>query len=614
VLSGVYDPAAPGRELTVALGAEGLVAPAAPTCVLQGRIYNLGELGQELGLAAADGSAEAMLAAAWGSWGEALLERLRGDFALLLWDPVTRSGLLARDQLGSGSLYFHATTGRLVFASEVAGVLALLPARPAPDEVALAHWLAGSGPPQGRTFYAGVGRLEEGRLLRLRDGSWEEDAYWAPRYRSDTESDREAAVSGLRQHLDVAVERRTRDSGAAVLLSGGIDSSAIAGLASAAASQTSPLRAYSAVFPAQPRADESRLIETLVGDLGIDSVRIAVEEGSPLAGGLEYLREYQLPPSSPNLFFWTPLLRRAAADGVTALMDGEGGDEVMATGYYLLADRVRRGRALAALRLARNFPGAAEHLPWRSLLSVLRDYGVRGAFRVGEPRGFRPPPAWLTPSMQAVYADSEDPWGWTRASGPRWWAQLVQAVTNSRGSVLGRDQVRQRSALAGIGASHPLLDLDLVEYVLRLDPSLAFDRHRARPLLREAVRGLIPDSLRLRPWKTNLDAVFHHGLLETDRGLLQLLLADQAAEVNAYVDPELIRRELLDGPADGQSEQARAIYLWRLATAECWLRFQSDPEAPARVLGSAQPARFEIRDHPAAVRRSTTPASPPQSS
>ncbi len=202
------------------------------------------------------------------------------------------------------------------FATEVAGVLELLPTRPAPDEVALAHWLAASGPPQGRTFYAGVQRLGEGRLLRLREGSWEEGTYWAPRYSADLESDPEAAVAGLRRRLAVAVGRRTRDGRAAVLLSGGIDSSAIAGIAAEAASAASPLRAYSAVFPRQPRADESRLIEATVGDLGIDWVRIAVEEGSPVAGSLEYLREYQLPPSSPNLFFWMPLL--ASGGGRTA--------------------------------------------------------------------------------------------------------------------------------------------------------------------------------------------------------------------------------------------------------------------------------------------------------
>ncbi|MGH2981314.1 MAG: asparagine synthase-related protein, partial [Solirubrobacterales bacterium] len=413
----------------------------------------------------------------------------------------------------------------------------------------------------------------------------------------ETVRDRETAVTGLRGRLASAVERRSRDGPTGVLLSGGIDSSAVAGVAAElSAGDGAGPRAYSAVFPLHPRADESRLIDSLVTSLRLEGVRIEVEGGSPLGGSLDYLAEYQLPPSSPNLFFWIPLLRRARADGVTALMDGEGGDEVMGTPYYLLGDRVRRGRLADAVGLARRFPGAGENLPLRSVLSVLRDYGLRGALRAGEPRGFRPPPAWLAPSMQSAYLDSEDPWEWARAPGPRWWAQLVRALTSSGGSVLGRDQVRHRSTLVGLEASHPLLDLDLVEYVFSLDPALAFDRHLSRPLLRAAVEGLIPDAVRLRPWKTNLDTVFHSGL-ETDRAAIERLLGDSRAEVRAYVDPAGVKHELLDAPSAGfaSGKQARGIYVWRLATAECWLRAQDDPDAPRRALEDSQPARYAIR-------------------
>ncbi len=611
MLAGAFEPTAAGRELSVSRGrAEGLTVPSEETCLLEGRIYNLRELAQQLGIDAdgpgvdgAGSAPEAVLPAAWRRWGEGMLERLRGDFALLLWNPSSGRGLLARDQLGSGSIYLHGAGRRLVFGSEVSQVLALLASRPGPDEVALAHWLACSGAPAGRTLYAGVRRLGEGRLIRFNDGGWEEDRYWAPRYRPDTEADREAAIAGLRQRLDAAVQRRSRGATMGLMLSGGIDSCAIAGVAAEHSSDpASRPRAYSAVFPRYPRADESSLIDDVVASLGLDSVRIAVEAGSPLAGSLEYLREYELPPSSPNLFFWLPLLRRAAADGMTALMDGEGGDEVMATGYYLLADRIRRGRVVDAVRLARRFPGAGKSPPWRSILSVLRDYGLRGAFRAGRPRGLRSAPAWLAPSMRAGLLESEDPWGWTRAPGPRWWAQLVRALTSASGSVLGRDQIRHRAALAGLEASHPLLDLDLVEFVLGLDPTLAFDRSRARPLLREAVRGLIPDSVRLRPYKSNFDVVFHRGLLETDAAVLERLLGD-GAEIRGYLDPEALRRELLGPPGSAAGDQARAIYLWRLATAECWLRSQADPDAAQNALGAAAPARLAISAHPAAARR-----------
>ena len=565
--------------------------------MLEGQIYNARELGQQLGLDDAGAGAEAVLLAAWRRWGEAMLERLRGDFALLLWDPSSQSGLLARDQLGSGSVYFHFGGGRLVFGSEVSRVLALLPTRPAPDEAALAHWLAASGPPEDRTLYAGVRRLHQGGLIRLREGGWEEGRYWVPRYEPNTESDPEAAVAGLRERLQTAVGRQMSGGRVGVLLSGGLDSSAVAGVAAElSGEQGAGPPTYSAVFPLHPRADESGLIGSLVTSLGLDSVRIAVEGGSPLAGTLEYLQEFQLPPSSPNLFFWLPLLRRAAADGVTALMDGEGGDQALGTAHYLLADRVRSGRLLDALRLARSFPGAGDKPPWRTVLSVLRDYGLRGALLAGRPREFRPPPTWLTPPMQAAYLDSEDPWAWARAQGPRWWAHLAWSLMNSKGYVLGLDQVRHRSALAGLEGRHPLLDLDLVEYVLSLDPALAFDRYLSRPLLREAVQGLIPDAVRLRPWKSNFDAVFHQGLLETDRAALERLLGDSGAEIRAYVDPAAVRRELLGAPGSGfaSGQQAWAIYAWRLATAECWLRAQRDPEAPRRALDGSQPARFAI--------------------
>ena len=200
--------------------------------------------------------------------------------------------------------------------------------------------------------------------------------------------------------------------------------------------------------------------------------------------------------------------------------------------------------------------------------------------------------------MRAAYLDSEDPWGWAQGSEPRWWAHLVRSLTSSKGMVLARDQVRHRSALAGLEASHPLLDLDLVEYVLALDPRLAFDRYHSRPVLRAAVNGLIPDVVRLLPWKSTFDAVFHRGLMETDRAALERLLGDGAAEIRAYVDQAAVRRELLENPGTGfaSGQQAWAIYAWRLATAECWLRAQRDPQAPARVLGDSGPARYQFRE------------------
>ena len=104
--------------------------------------------------------------------------------------------------------------------------------------------------------------------------------------------------------------------------------------------------------------DERQLIETLARELALDSRRLPGGEGAILDAAIEYLRAAELPPSSPNLLFWMPLLRAAAGEGVAVMLDGEGGDELFGQPRYLLADRVRAGRPLAAWRLARRFPGA----------------------------------------------------------------------------------------------------------------------------------------------------------------------------------------------------------------------------------------------------------------
>jgi asparagine synthetase B (glutamine-hydrolysing) len=215
-----------------------------------------------------------------------------------------------------------------------------------------------------------------------------------------------------------------------------------------------PVRAYSAVFPRHPTIDESALIELLTCELELSSFALPVLGGSVVSGAVDYMREWEVPATSPNLFFWATLLRQAARDGVTAMLDGEGGDALFWLSPYLLADRLARG-------------------------------GLRSA-----------------------------------------------------------------NASVGLHARHPLLDVDLIELVLGLPPELAFDARLSRPLLRESVRGLIPEDVRLRPTKSSFDALFHELLSGGDLAAARSLVLAPDAEVNAFVDPIRVRAELFDkGPS-----------------------------------------------------------------
>lgn len=139
--------------------------------------------------------------------------------------------------------------------------------------------------------------------------------------------------------------------------------------------------------------------------------------------------------------------------------------------------------------------------------------------------------------------------------------------------------------MGGTRTRHPLVDLDTIELVLRLDPEFAFDERVSRPLLRGSLKGMIPDEVRLRRSKSSFDQVFHAAIAGSEINLVREVLRQPSAEIGAFVNRESVNRELLDPPppSDRWGLQHWAITVWRLFTAECWLRSQSEPEFPAAL-------------------------------
>jgi len=151
---------------------------------------------------------------------------------------------------------------------------------------------------------------------------------------------------------------------------------------------------------------------------------------------------------------------------------------------------------------------------------------------------------------------------------------------------------RGQEFIKGLEARHPLFDLDLVQLCLRLPPLATFDRHRSRPVLRTAMAGLLPDSVRLRPEKALFDSLLLDCLAGRDGETARRLLCDPSAEVRAYANQDALRRALF-GPGVERSFQWM-WQVWRLLSAECWLRAQSGRGATLGDLG-ASPTRVELR-------------------
>jgi asparagine synthase (glutamine-hydrolysing) len=533
---GVYDPAGPdaGQRARLAGALDGFgpvqsmtsgplavawtgTAPADSEdlwCLLDGQLYDLDELARAAGIPAED-SPERVIAAAYRRWGEGMFERLRGDFVIVIWDRERNRGLLALDHIGVRCLCLHTTGGRLVFGSEVRELVRALPRRPAPEPATVAYWLMASRVPPDRTLHQGVARLPSGHVLRLADGRWDQRRYWEPSYRPRLDLGRDEAVEAVRSAIVRAVDRRLQaGEPAGVTLSGGLDSSTVAGVATQCLDPAKrPVGAYSGTFPDHPQTDESELILTGARAYGLRSTRIAVHGGSAVAGGLEYLRRWEVPPGSANVFWWSALGRRAAEDGVRVLLDGEDGDRLFGICFYYIADLLRRGHVRAAGRLVHRMGGIERPKTHAMVLRFLYHFGIKGglppelilAVRARRSPGRHVPP-WFTTESGRAYHSTETPTSFMRRGVPRWWGSQVESLTRGAGTAILFDHARRRAGLVGMEMRHPFADVDLVELVLALPHELAYDPRFSRPLVRDAMQGIVPEELRLRRSKSFFDA------------------------------------------------------------------------------------------------------------
>jgi asparagine synthase (glutamine-hydrolysing) len=577
-----------------------------PLCVFDGHLDNAAELGVELRVSPGLGTEE-LLAAAWRAWGDELPARLRGDFVLLLWDRRRRRGLLARDQLGARSLFLSELAGGICFAGEVRYLLALLPRRPAPDRVSVAHWLGTSSRPGSATLYEGVRRLNPGAVLLLGPDGAQERPYWTPRYSPPLAGSDEYLAGLVADRLGEAVRRRIAPAGATgVLMSGGLDSASVAAVAAAAA--PGRVRACSAVFPEHAAVDESALIERLDARLALDPIVAEVRAGGMVQSALDAIEQWQLPLGSWGDFWALPLLRAAAAAGARRILGGDGGDELFAVRAYLLADRLRAGHALDALALVERLPGAGAGPARGERLRMACDLALLGALPYGlherarRLAGGGAAPEWLLPASARELLASRDPLAWKRLDGPRWWAHAAHGLTRGIEERGVFEHHRRRSESAGVETRHPLLDLDLVELGLRLPPRASFDPHRNRPLLRAAMSGALPEAVRMRPQKALFDSLLIDGLDGADRPLVERLLKDRRCELGAYVDLAKVARILFETDRFKRERPFQWMWqVWRLVNAECWLRAQSGAgiglaASPPRVALRPQLRRTERRD------------------
>lgn len=548
-------------------------------------------------------AAESWIATRFAQVGTALLDELEGAFSILCWDDERRRGVVARDHFGQHGLFFAEQEGVLFFSTEIRPLLEVLPRRPAPNEEAIARYLAPSGSWDDLLLYSGIERVPNASALELADGEWRLRPYWVPRFEGPHEGTFEELAAETRSHLAAAVDRHSRDADlAGVLLSGGIDSTTVAALAAPALrSRGAELRAYSGVFPSVQPVDESELISTVAADLRIPSTRLAVLGGSSIGGLIETLERWHVPELTANGFWMRTLSEHAVADGIDVMLGGEGGDEIFAAPEFAIADRVAAGRLFGAARLVRRFPNISYHGGRRLRLRLLRDFGLYPNLPLSVERSLtrrsarEDVPSHIAPHWRQTLLDSVEPRPWRHIDGPHWWASRVDRLLRRASTIGGFEMILRSARLRGMTHRNPMMDRRLIEWSLRVPPDHVFDPDRTRPVLRAAMRGLLPDSVVLRPDKVAFDAV--RGLsLQDDRAIVRELVGDRGARIRAYTVDREVDALVEEQPGTWPELAEWSGHLLRVVALELWLRAQEDPSflSDFRERHTFTPDRFSL--------------------
>lgn len=521
-----------------------------------GEIYNFAALRTQLaghGHGFATRSDTEVLLRAYLQWGLDCLPRLDGMFAFAVWDGRRRELVLARDRLGVKPLYLHAYDGGVLFGSEPKALLANPLFRPELDDEGLAELFAmfGSHTP-GRTALRGLEEVRPGHVVRVGADGVRTRAYWrlAARPHGD---DPATTVRTVRDLLGTSVEQRlVSDVPLCALVSGGVDSSAIAALASGSPAGPGPdLATFAVDFAgsaedfvadaARPDRDAPH-VERLVAHLATRHTDVVLDTPDLLGVQSTATRARDL-PCLGDLDASLYLLFAAIRGRSTVALSGESADEVFGGyGWFHDADAVARP----------SFPWAVGGAGFARVLSE----DVRARVRPEEYVADR----YADALAEVPHLDGEAP------DERRMREVCHLALTRHLPMLLDRKD--RMSMAVGLEVRVPFCDHRLVEYVWNTPWALKTAGGTPKGLLREAVRDLLPPDLVSRPksvFPAPPDPTYDARVREAARRLVE----DDSA-VGPLLDPARVRA-LVEG------DTPRPPWMQRLALAylvqvDGWMR------------------------------------------
>lgn len=485
--------------------------------------------------------------------GPSFVKKLNGMFAFALWDGPKKRLFLARDRFGVKPLYYTVVGEEFAFASEIKAFLALPNFRPKADLCALSEHLTFQNALGERTFFEGVKLLPAGFSLILEKDQFKKEPYWDLCFQTEPDLTLEEWAEGLRERFEAAVTRQlVSDVPLGSYLSGGMDTGSISAVA---VRKIPEMHTFTCGFNLSEgvseleqffdERDESHRLARLLGtnhhelQLGPDAM------ASVLPQVVWHLDEPRV-GISYQVYHTARMIRRY----VTVVLSGVGGDELFA-GYPWRYEPIL---GLTGPKFDEVYYRLWSRLltdpEKKSLLTPQVNQSLNGFSIFDNFRGVLRGASDADPLHQALYFDFK---------------------VFLAGLLVVDDKL---SMAHSVEARVPFLDNELVDYVRRIPSELKLKNGQGKFVLREAMRGLVPDETltRRKQGFTPPDRTWYKR--ENLSYVRQLILGPRALS-RGYFQPAYLEKVLEDHLQDRQDHR---FLIWSLMCFEWWNRLFVDRE------------------------------------
>ena len=539
--------------------------------VLVGRLDDVAgltsRLGGHRGTSAASSGAE-LAEAALDRWGEAAVEMLLGDFLLLVWEAGPRTLRCYRDIVGGNPCYYWHADGEVLLAGHLGGVTAHPRVSRDPNPGYLAEVLADEVHATNETAFQNVFRLRAGHGASFGPQGQPVVRRWGSVCPRALRLGTPAAVDEeYRDIVAAAIRDRTRGpSEAAVELSGGLDSSTVAVLAGEQSISRwgLPTSSFSVIFPEVRAADETRYLRAVVEAAQLDGCEVVggAVPADRISEGLQATADIPISPNSLSAQFLVPAVHES---GKTALLTGVGGDECFYPSSIYPAALLRQGQ------LGRSWRAAGRASPGAPALSAFTSQSLRPSIGYAA-RQLRPTfrqrlPDWIDVGFarQVSLADRLAP------SRPARTSEQARLRLLNSGHVSTVNEVTSLyGARSGVTFRHPLLDLRLLSFAAGLEEEHRWRDDCFRSIQRTALRGRLPELVRMRGDKAHFNHLFTNQFLVAggrDR-FANLLIAEEAGWVSKKRVLQMYDTYTADIASDGTSSHLWP--LWSVLAVDSW--------------------------------------------